>query len=173
MSNSDDKGKEEGAGGKPIVFDEWLKAQPDEIKTMLDGHTATLRSALDNEKEQRKSFEKQLRDTAKKADEGSELKKSLDELSAKYASQEQQASFYEEAHAAGVTNLKLAYLAAQQAELFDKKGNVNFEQLKKQFPELFTGAAKPPPGNGGQGTRSQTPPGHSMNDFIRKAAGRG
>lgn len=176
MSNNagSDKGTEDkGAGGTPATFEAWLKEQPDDVKSLLDGHTTGLKSALESEREQRKTFEKQLRDAAKKLEEGSDARKSVEEMAGQLATLQQQSAFYDAAHAAGVSNLKLAFIAAQQADLFDKKGQVNFDEMKKQFPELFAaGAAKPPPSNGGQGTRSPMPGGKDMNAYIRKAAGR-
>ena len=82
------------------------------------------------------------------------------------------ADFYEEAHKAGVSNLKLAYHIATTEELFDKRGAVNFEKMKEAYPELF-GKKQVPRGDAGEGTG--TAPGGkevSMNAFIRKAAGK-
>ena len=82
------------------------------------------------------------------------------------------ADFYEEAHKAGVSNLKLAYHIATTEELFDKRGAVNFEKMKEAYPELF-GKKQVPRGDAGEGTG--TAPGGkeiSMNAFIRRAAGK-
>jgi len=155
-----------------LSYQEWLKGQAEPVKTMLDGWEKGLKTALESERTSRKDLDKQLRDMAGKAEKGSEAEKQLTGMADKISAADQRASFYEDAHAAGVTNLKLAYLAAVEGELFDKKGNVNFEQMKKEFPELFGGARIKPAGNAGTGTNGQ-PTGQSMNEFIRKAAGRG
>jgi hypothetical protein len=157
--------------GQGLVYETWIQTQDETIRGMLEGHERGLRNALESERTSRKDLEKQLRDLAGKAEKGSEAEKSLTEMADKVASSDRRADFYEEAHAAGVTNLRLAYLVAEQDELIDKKGQMNFEELKKKYPELF-GAQKPiPKGNAGSGTQTP-PPGATMNDFIRAASGR-
>jgi ABC-type nitrate/sulfonate/bicarbonate transport system substrate-binding protein len=155
-----------------VTFDKWIEAQPDDVKTLLDGHIKGLKTALDSERESRKGVEKQLKDLATKAELGSEAQKQLTALADQVQASERRQSFYDEAHSQGVSNLKLAYLAATDAGLIDDKGRVNWEQLKKAFPQLFSGVAGGPPrGNAGDGT--STPPGGkvTMNSIIRRAAG--
>jgi hypothetical protein len=156
---------------KPLQFDSWLNEQPDPVKAMLDGHTKGLKSALDSERENRKTLEKQLREMATKAEKGSEAETKLTQLADQMAEADRKADFYEAAHAEGVTNLKLAYLVATQDELFDRRGAVSFKSMKETYPELFVGT-KPPKGDAGTGHEGQ-PGAKSMNDFIRRAAGRG
>ena len=162
-----------GAGGEstPLVYADWLKDQPEEVTTMLDGHISGLKSALDSERESRKDLEKKVRDLAAKAEKDSDTQKQLVELADRMTETDRRAEFYEEAHQAGVTNLKLAYTVAVQDEMFDRRGRVNFETMKGSYPELF-GEAKPPPGNAGSGADNQQPASKTMNDFIRVAAGR-
>lgn len=164
---------EDGDAGdsSPLTFDGWLGEQPDEVKTLLDGHTKGLKSALESERGNRKDLEKQVRDLAAKAEKDSETQKELTGIADKLSSAEQQADFYEAAHAAGVTNLKLAYTVAVQDEMFDRRGQVDFDTLKTQYPELF-GKVSTPPGNAGDGTDTQPSPAKDMNTFIRRAAGR-
>ena len=170
-----------GAGGEgdngdqgnnqELVFDNWLDEQPDPVKKMLDGHTKGLKSALDSERESRKTLEKQLREMATKAEKGSDAETKLTQLADQISEADQKADFYEAAHAVGVTNLKLAYMVAVQDELFDRKGRVNFSSMKESYPELF-GGKKLPDGSAGDGRDDGTPGAKNMNDFIRKSAGR-
>ena len=90
----------------------------------------------------------------------------------KLAALEGQQDFYDQAHKLGVSDLKLAYLAAREAGLIDGKGRANFDELKKLHPNLFS-ATQPAPGHAGTGTGKQPTGGGGMNDFIRKAAGKG
>lgn len=155
----------------PLSYDAWLEQQPDEVKALLDNHTKGLKSALTSEREARSRLEKDLRDAAKKAEKGSETEQQLTRLADEAAEADRRATFYEDAHRLGVTNLKLAYLVAVQDEMFDRQGRVNWQALKESYPELFGGAHKPPAGNAGAGT--QTPPkSGGMNEFIRRSAGR-
>jgi len=156
---------------EPLTFDRWLGEQPNEVKGLLDGHTKGLKSALTSERDTRKGLEKQVRDLAAKAEKDSDAQKELVGIADKLSSAEQQTDFYEAAHAAGVTNLKLAYTVAVQDEMFDRRGQVNFDTLKQSYPELF-GKTSTPPGNAGDGTDTQPDPAKDMNTFIRRSAGR-
>lgn len=158
----------------PASFDDWLSSQPDTIKTLVDGHTDGLRSALTNESEERKKATRQLKALQDKAEKGSDLEKEIERLIADNESSDRKARFYESAHTAGVKNLRLAYLAATDGDLFDKDGDVNFDKLKEQAPELFASEDKKPPprGNAGSGQNQGGGTVPSMNGFIRAATGR-
>lgn len=166
-----DKGKA-GAGGQALVFDSWIGTQPEPIKTLITEHEKGLKSALESERTSRQDLEGQLRTMAKDAAKTPELQQNLTKLADQLAETDRRADFYDAAHSAGVTNLKLAYVVAMQDGLFDKKGNANFETLKTKYPELFAGTKPPIRGNAGAGTGSQQPAGGGMNDFIRRSAGR-
>ncbi len=90
------------------------------------------------------------------------------------AATEIKADFVEKAMAAGVTDIQLAYLAAQAEGLLgaydpDKGvGKHNFEELRKRYPHLFRAA----PGSADGGAKGSGNIGNSMNDWIRRAAGR-
>lgn len=159
------------AGEKPVDFSKWIESQADDIKVLVSGHIQGLKTALDSERESRKTFEKQLRDLAPKVEAGSEAQKQLTAMADQVGALERRQSFYDDAHSQGVSNLKLAYLAASDAGLIDDRGRVNWEQLKKSFPQLFGAVGGPPKGNAGDGTNN--PPGGkaSMNTIIRHAAG--
>ena len=156
--------------GETLTFDGWLEAQPEDVKNLLDVHTKGLSSALKSERENRKDLEKQLRDLAKKAEAGSDAEAQLTAMADQQATASRRADFYESAHREGVTNLKLAFTVAAQDELFDKKGNVDFGEMKKSYPELF-GAVAGANANAGNGTKAPPKAGKSMNDFIRQASG--
>ena len=164
----------QGAGGQtqtPPTFDAWLSGQDDGVKGLIDGHVKGLRTALESERGERKNLEKQVRDLAKASDKDSDAQKRLTEIADQLSETDRRAGFYESAHAAGVTNLKLAYTVAVQDEMFDRHGNANMERLKQAYPELFGGARQTTPaGNAGAGHNTQ--PAGGMNDFIRRAAGR-
>ena len=155
----------------PLQFEAWVKEQKPEVTAMLEGHIKGLKSALDSERGSRKDLEKQLRDLAKKAEEGSDAQKKLTEMADQISTADRRVDFYEEAHKAGVANLKLAFLVATQDELFDKQGRVSFDGMKKDYPELF-GATTKTRGDAGSGTEKKQKASGGMNEFIRRAAGR-
>jgi len=163
----------EPGGEKPpsqtIQWDEWLKGQPDEIRTAYESHTTGLKTALQSERQQRGELEKQLREAAAKADKGSEAQQQLTGMADKLAALESQQDFYDQAHKVGVTDLKLAYIVAREEGLIDARGRVNFDGLKKAHPALF-GVVQPVARiDGGAGKQ---PPSASMDGFIRRASGR-
>lgn len=165
-------------GEMPLTWDKWLADQPEAVKTLVDGHVDGLRSALDNEREERKKLSRQLSQVRAGAEKGSELEKQLSQLEADLNSAQLRADFAEQA-AGRVTNIKLARLSAEADGLIEantsKSGGVNwdrlFQELETAYPELFKKDVKPQvKSNAGSGT--QTPPGGpvSMNDLIRQKA---
>jgi len=171
----------EGQGGQTppsnetpevVKFDEWYSTLGEPYQEALDEHIAGLKSALTNEREGRKALERQVRDLSKKADAGSEVQKQLDSIAANLSQETQRSTFYETAHSAGVKNLRLAWLAAQDAKLINNDGSVDMAKLKETAPELFA-SSKPviPSANGGTGSGNPPASQRSMNDVLRSAAG--
>ena len=160
----------------PVSFEKWLADQSEPIRKLYQEHTQGLRSALDTEREQRKGLERQLKDAASKLEQGSEARKALEEVSAQLEETTKRAEFYEAARAAGVNNFRLAWTAAKQDSLYNRKGEVDLEALREAYPELFHPPTKEksaaPAGNAGAGTQQPPKGATSMNDLIRRAAGR-
>ena len=160
------------ADAKPVTFEDWYETLEPERQEVLDAHIDGLKSALKSERDERKAVERQLRDLAKQADEGSELRAQLDRMATEAQTATAKAEFFQAGHAANVKNLRLAWLAATDAGLVDAKtGECDFGKLKQVAPELF--AQKPTTsnnaGNGAGQTGAAQP---SMNDWLRQAAGR-
>lgn len=160
--------------GAPEIptFESWFGSQDETVKGLIDGHIKGLKSALESERAQRSDLARQLRDVTAKAEKGSELEKALMEVSTQLEAAERRAAFYEEAGRPeiGCLNPKAAFALAQAEDLFDKRGRVDWEALKANAPELFR--PRVPQGNAGLGTGDPPPAHKSMNDFIRRAAGR-
>jgi hypothetical protein len=170
-NNKDGQGGQGGSGGAAKTWEDWHKGLSDEDKGLIEAHTSGLKSALDSERTSKKDLEKQIRDLAAKAEKGSEFEKQLTETADKLSSSTKRADFYEIAHAAGVKNLKLAWITASADDLFKRDGSPDLDALKKAYPELFSSTTTTNAGAGsgaGQGGQG----GDSMNDRIRSAAGR-
>lgn len=163
----------QGQQQSTLTFDSWLADQPDNVKNLVDTHTQGLRSALDSERTAHKDLDKKLKDAIKATEKGSDERQRLEAMQTQLESSKRQADFYDAAHKLGVTNLKLAWLAAQSEGAIDEKGACDFETLKQTHPQLFATTTKPPvpPANAGQGAGGQQAP-QGMNDLIRGAAGR-
>lgn len=164
-------GENQPAENAPLDYSAWLDEQAEPVKNMLIEKQKRVSADLAAERDTRHKLEKQVRDLAARSEKDGETQKQLNQLADQMAIADRRADFYEQAHSAGVTNLKLALIVAEQEDLFDKRGGVNFEVMKKSYPELFGAGRTVPPGNAGAGTNRQ-PSAPSMNDFIRAAAGR-
>lgn len=162
-------------GGTPApTYATWYATLEPGPKALIEGNIAGLRSALVSEKDGRKALTKQLRDATVKLDEGSDARKALEDATSKLELAERRAQFNEDVSKPeiGCSDLRLAYLAAVEDELFDSRGNVDLDELKKKHPVLFGVKPKWPKGDAGTGggqTGGQKP---GMNAFIRTAAGR-
>lgn len=162
------------AAQQPRTWDAVLDALPAQDKQLYEQHTSGLKSALDNERRERRGLETQIRDLAGKAEKGSEAKKALDEMSAQLATASERADFFEEGARPeiGCTGLQLAWLAIRERrDDFVKRGRVDWASFKAAYPQLFASPAAPPPGHAGTNTQAQ-PVATTMNTLIRRAAGR-
>lgn len=174
---SNGNGKDQG-GEKPSVkadvldWDTWHGALPKNAQTLIADHESGLKTALGSEREARGDAEKALREVAGKLEKGSVAQKEVLKLADEVSVGTAKTEFYEDAHEAGIINLKLAYHIAVTDELFDKRGNINFEKMKENYPELFTKAPRKPPGGAGDGAGGDLDQPADMNVFIRKSAGR-
>ena len=157
-------------GSAKPTYEEWLGKQSDEVKTLLEENVAGLKSALGSERDARGETEKKLRSAAKEA-EGA-AKEKLEKMADDLKSADEKADFFVAAQTAGVSNLKYAYIVATQEGLFDRRGNVNFEKMKTDFPELFGEKPKVLKGHGGSGQTSPDAK-EDMNAFIRRRASGG
>ena len=166
-----DKG-DKGGKEETLVWKPWHDALPKEAQELIATRESGLKTALDTERDARKTAETDLRAVAKKLEKGSEAQKEVLKLADTVAEGTKKSDFYEDAHKAGVSNLKLAFLVATDEGLFDKRGNANFDKLKENFPELF-GKKKVVDSSAGDGTGT-LPSGQKkdMDAFIRAAAGK-
>lgn len=159
-----------GATPAPATFDEYLATQPETVRALADTYANGLKSALNSEREERKTLAKQLRDATAKAEQGSATAKALEEISGQLANTERRAAFFESALTANCINPKAAYLVASAEGLFRKDGSPDWAALQTTVPELFRRAGQ---ANAGAGTVTPAVAKASMNDFIRRSAGRG
>jgi len=158
-------------GVTPTTWDEVLEGLPETARTLYEGHTQGLRSALDAERDQRRELAKQLRDATGQLEEGSKAREALEAATGQLEEATKRADFFQEAARPeiGCANPELAYLAATKRELFDRRGNPNWGAIKESFPELFK-KPTPPAGNAGAGTGQTPPKEFNMNTAIRQAA---
>lgn len=151
-------------------FDTWISKQPETVRNSFDTHVDGLKSALKSERDERKTLEKQLRDLSKSAETGSEFKVQVDKLANDLQESDNKATFYSEAHDAGVKNLKLAWVAAREFGAIDRYGKVDISKLRINAPEVFTTPRlATPPANAGNGANQDGVTKPDMNSFMRGA----
>ncbi len=166
------------AGGTPDAannaptFETWYAGLDATTKGLVDNNTHGLKTALEAERNERKTLAGQIANLQKSAEKGSDLEKQLTDLQNTLTATERRAAFVEDAirPEIGCVNVKAAYALAVADDLFDRQGRPDWNALKQAAPELFR---KPGPGSAdggaGQGQRQSV----GMNEMIRRAAGRG
>lgn len=168
----DEKPEEKPGKADALQWDTWHDALSEPAQKLIAEHTSGLKTALTSERDARSDAEGDLRKVAKDLKEGGEAQKKVLKLADDVAAGNLKADFYDDAHKAGIPNLKLAFHIAKEDDLFDKRGNVNFVKMKEDYPELF-GKTKVADGSAGEGTGGGTPGGkRDMNKAIRTMSGR-
>lgn len=157
--NSENSENENSEENEKLVYDNWIDEQKKEVQELISENTSGLKKALKSERENRSDLEKTLKKLAKAEKISPE---DLEKVTIKLEAQNQKADFYEQASGEGISNLKLAFIVVVQDDLFDRRGNVDFKELKEAYPELFSGK-RSPSGHGGEGNNDQ--PGGNKSDF--------
>lgn len=155
-------------------FESWFETLGEPQKALVSEHTSKLKKALDSERDQLKPLKAKLSEAQAAAEKGSKLEADLTKLNDELGTWQRRAQFYEAAPT-DLANARLAWLVATTDDLFNKKGEPDWDEIRKRAPELFV-AKKIPPGNAGSGNgsgSSQLSPAQSMNAFIRQASGHG
>ena len=166
------------AGGTPAdqppapTFETWYSGLDATAKGLFDSHVSGLKSSIAAERQEQAQLSKRIKDLTTKAEKGSDLEKQLADLQNALALTERKAAFNEDASRpeVGCGNPKAAYALAMAENLFDSRGRPDWNAIKQTAPELFR---KPGPGNADGGAGQGNPPHLTMNDIIRRAAGRG
>ena len=161
------------ASETPASFEEFLERQDEGVKTLYNSHSEALLNTVRATRTERDDFAKQIKALSKGMAEGTDAKKQLDQMTAQLEKTERRAAFLEDAMKPEIQcrNARAAWLLAEASDLFDKKGMPNWAAIKAEAPELFGVTAAN--ANAGQGTAQPPRPAQNMNNFIRKAAGRG
>ena len=170
-----DGGQTEGQGqGTPQTWDAFVETLPVEMRALYDQSVTGLRNTVQATRQERDALRARV-DALVGALDGKEptaVKQQLTELQMELATANQRAAFYEDAGRAeiGCRNPKLAFMVAQAEQLFDRRGNPDWQAIRAAAPELFGPVV--PQGNAGAGTGSPPATKQSINDYIRQAAGR-
>ena len=168
-------GQTDGQGqGTPQTWDAIVAGLPTEQKALYDQSVTGLRNTVQATRQERDTLKARV-DALVGALDGKEptaVKQQLGELQTELVTANQRAAFYEDAGKAevGCRNPKLAFMVAQSENLFDRRGNPDWQAIRAAAPELF--GTVTPQGNAGSGTGSPPAAKQNINDYIRQAAGR-
>jgi hypothetical protein len=177
------QGQGDGGTPPPETWEEWLAERPEAergtIQKLYETHTTGLRTALDNERDERKRLAKEMQAAADKLKDGDASKEQLTKMADDLNKANAKADFFQEAARPeiGLADAEAAWIIVQaKGDAFkDRKGNIDFELLKASHPGLFRqeGTPKPPKGNAGDGVINNQQPStkSELNSAIRRAAG--
>lgn len=154
-----------------LTYDNWMGQQTKEVQALVTGNVTGLKSALESERENRKGVESQLRTLAEQLE--GDHKEAIENMANQLDEVTLQNDFYEAAIAEGVNNPKLAFVVVKEYQLIDRKGRVNFDKMRVDFPELFGIVPKGSKGGAGAGLNQEPESAKTMDKLMRKAAGRG
>lgn len=163
-----------GQQAPQLTWEQVLASLPEEHRSLYEAHTQGLRGALQSERQQHQDLARQLRDATAQLEAGSQARTQLEQMTTQLEAAQRRADFMEEAARPeiGCTNARLAWIAAQEVEAINSRGQINWDVLRQQFPELFK-PKTPPTANAGAGTGTPPNAHGGMNAYIRTAAGRG
>jgi ribosomal protein S20 len=150
------------------TFDKWLETQAEEVKTLIADRFSSLENTVKATREERDTFKNELKEISKKVTGDSEAGIQISELSKRLEASERKSNFIDQAVKNGVIRPNAAYAIATTENLYDDKGNPDWNKIRESIPELFkvTNTSN----NAGSGTNQKALPGNSVNDRIREAA---
>lgn len=160
--------------GTPATWEEALAALPESVRALYESHTGGLRNTVQATRQERDALAERLTELTKALGKETpeEAKRLLAEMASGLETSNKRAAFAEEAikPEIGCINPKVAFQVALAEGLFDRRGNPDWVAIKAAAPELFrkSGAGSV---DGGAGARKAAA-GVSMNEYIRKLAGR-
>lgn len=170
-NQQNNQNNQQAQSGTPATWDDWLNGQDEQVRGLYDAHIAGLRNTVQATREERDNLSRQIKELSSKAEKGSELEKSIAAITERMEATNRRADFIEEAvkPEIGCTNTKAAWALATAENLFTRNGAPDWNAIRAAAPELFR---KPgAKGNAGDGTQ-EPPQKTTMNDFIRRAAGK-
>ena len=168
-------GDGQGGDNTPRTWETVVAGLPEADQALYEAHTTGLRNTVQATRQERDALQQQLGELTRALgkNDPEAAKALLAQMTAELDTSRRRADFLEAAvrPEIGCSNPGAAFAIAQTQGLFDARGNPNWDAIKQAVPELFR---KPiPAGNAGAGTGSPPAGRATMNDFIRRASGRG
>lgn len=159
----------------PPTPDEWYSSLDETTKPLVDAYAGKLKTALDNERKQRKEYEKTIKELSAKAGKDNALSAELEQLRDKVTETSRQNAFYEAANSRDDlprNRVAAAYKIAKLDNLIDDDGTVDWDTMKAAHDYLFVEVSKKVAGNAGNGAGTKPQPKVDMNGLMRRQVGR-
>jgi hypothetical protein len=157
----------------PQTWDAFVATLPAEAKVLYEGHITGLTNTVKATRAERDAFQERVKAiTTALGQDPADVKRRLDELTAELERAERRGTFTEQAiqPEIGCRNPRVAYMVAEAQNLWTRRGDPDWAAIKQAAPELFGPAVAR--GHAGTGTNAPPATKTTMNDFIRRAAGR-
>ena len=168
VADTDSETEEAEPDVDELVYENWLNKQPGEIQELVTRQQRALRDALVDERSRRKQLSASVKSLEAKTTGNAEVQAELAAMRGQLKDAQQRTQFYESAPS-DVANPRLAFIAAKEIGAISEKGErVDWDQMRKEMPELFRKVSIPT-ANAGAGAKQDGAAGTSMNDFIRTA----
>ena len=155
--------------GTPEPHAAWYEALPAEAKAQADAYfdvkAAGLKSALDSEREQRKTAQARLAEAIEKAT-GAE-KAALQKVSTDLEAANARADFFADAIEAKIADPRAAWAIIKEYGYFDRKGAPDFAALREHHPRLFGPDTHQANAHGGAGQGSGVGAPLTMDELMR------
>jgi hypothetical protein len=165
----------------PDNLDAWLTDQPTEVqgvvKPLIEKATTGYKSALEAERSERRKLEAQIKQISGKLTEGDATRAQLETLSGQLGEANRKADFFQQAGEQGISKPQAMYVLATNdpegvyltTDGRNGKMRVDWEALKRDFPEFWPAPAQTPPArsNAGNGTQGQPGQRFDMNTLLR------
>lgn len=167
---SKDSGSETPADKGGESYDNWYKAQNDAARSMIDGHVAGLKSALETLKKERSTLKDEIKAIRDSKD--SDAEKKVSEIQERFEQSERRIAFFENLPSEYYPNAKHVWTLASANGCIKKDGSLDVEKFKTECGALFQPrTAKSNAGNGAGNPPSAA--NSPMNQALRQAAGYG
>jgi len=161
---------EEISDEEPESWEQILATLPKEHQDLYNQSVSKLKTTVKATRKERDRLQTSFKSLSDQLKDKPDLQKQVDDLNTQITSANRKADFMASAPSEGCKNPKAAYALALSEELFDSKGEVDWDDLRDLAPELFKKASGDDlPSGGGEGREKQARKKQptTMNDLIR------
>lgn len=150
-------------------YEQWIGEQSEEIKAGIEAHYNGLLNTVKATRQERDELSAELKKLAKNVDANSDAGKQVSELQARLAATEKKANFMEQATLKGVKRPGVVFALANSENLYNDKGEPDWEKIKESVPELFGTQVASNDAGSGTNQKPQGDANKSIRDSLQKS----